>query len=110
MNWKNLWDRIQSLGFFVFVSIVIAGAGLFLFLPVLRQRHLMQNKIHELDQQILKLEKVEKQHRDEIEALKSDAAYVERTARDKLNLVRPNETFFRFEPTPTAAAQPSPRR
>jgi cell division protein FtsB len=108
MNWKNLWDRIQSLGFFVFISIVIAGAGLFLFLPILRQRHAMQSEMYRLDQEILRLEKVEKQQRTEIEALKSDVAYVERTSRDKLNLARPNETIFRFEPAP--AGKPSPRR
>jgi cell division protein FtsB len=110
MNWKNLWDRIQSLGFFFFISIVIAGAGLFLFLPVLRQRHAMQTKLHELDREIAKLDKTERQQRDEIDALNSDAAYVERIARDKLNLVRPGETFFRFEPAPAAPARTSPRR
>jgi len=46
---------------------------------------------------------LEKQQRSEIEALKTDVAYVERTARGKLNLARPNETIFRFEPAPVVA-------
>ena len=29
--------------------------------------------------------------------LKTDPSYIERTARSKLNLARPNETIFRFE-------------
>ena len=42
----------------------------------------------------------------EIEALKTDSSYIERTARNKLNLARPNEVIFRFEtPPPTTAAR-----
>ena len=45
----------------------------------------------------------------EIEALKTDPAYVERTARNKLNLVRPNEVIFRFEPETDDRASDEPR-
>jgi cell division protein FtsB len=109
-NWKNLWLRVQSLGFFVFAGIVAVGVALLLFVPAMARRHSMQQEIQRLDAEITRQENLEKQQRQEIESLKTDPSYVERTARNKLNLARPNETIFRFEPVPTAQAAPAPRR
>src|ERR1043166_6495941 len=106
MSWQALWSKIQSLGFLVFVGIVAGGIGLLLFLPLLQRRHAMQAELQRLDTEIIRLETLEKQQKQESEALKTDPAYVERTARNKLNLARPNETIFRFEPTPSSAARP----
>jgi len=103
MNWPALWTRIQSLGFLVFIGIVACGVGLLLFLPQLQRRHAMQLEIQRLEAETLRQEQLETQQKQEIEALKSDPAYVERTARNKLNLARPNETIFRFEPAPSLA-------
>ena len=107
MNWQNLWLRVQSLGFFVFAGIVAAGVALLLFVPTMHRRHTMQTELQRLDTEIIRQENLEKQQRQEIDALKTDPSYVERTARDKLNLARPNETIFRFEQPPPA---PAPRR
>ena len=106
MSWQTLWARIQSLGFLVFVGIVASGIGLLLFLPLLQRRHAMQTEMQRLDAEIIRQETLERQQKQEIEALKTDPAYDERTARNKLNLARPNETIFRFEPVPTSAARP----
>jgi cell division protein DivIC len=110
MNWRNLWLRVQSLGFFVFAGIVAAGVALLLFVPALSRRHSMQREIQRLDAEIIRQENLEKQQRQEIDSLKTDPTYVERVARNKLNLARPNETIFRFEQPTTAQAAPSPRR
>jgi cell division protein FtsB len=107
MNWRHLWLRVQSLGFFVFAVIVAIGAGVLLFVPILHQRHNMQKEIRRLDAEIIRQENLEKQARTELEALKTDATFIERTARNKLNLARPNETVFRFDPQQLA---PAPRR
>ena len=96
MNWQNLWLRVQSLGFVMFAGIVAVGVALFLILPALRTRHNMQAEIERLDAEIIRQENLEKQQRQEIESLKTDPSYVERTARNKLNLARPNETVFRW--------------
>ncbi len=101
MNWQTVWERLQSLGFLVFAGIVGLGAAL-LFLPILQHRHSMQLEISRLDQEIAKQDTLEAQQRTEIDALKTDPGYVERTARDKLNLARPNEVIFHFEPVPPA--------
>jgi cell division protein FtsB len=103
MSWQNLWARLQSLGFLVFVGIVGCGVVL-LFVPILQHRHVMLLEISRLDSEITRQESVEKQQKMEIEALKTDPAYVERTARNKLNLVRLNEVIFRFEPKPPVTA------
>jgi cell division protein FtsB len=96
-----LWARLQSLGFFMFAVVVTLGVML-LFVPLFAQSHSMQRRIAQLDREIEKQNALEKQQKAEIEQLKTDPAYVERTAREKLNLARPNETIFRFEPVPGA--------
>ncbi len=97
----RVWTKVQSLGFFVFAAVVACGIGL-LFLPLVRQSRGMQEELTRLDGEISRQEALEKQQKTEIEALKTDAAFVERTARNKLNLARPGETIFRFEPTPSS--------
>ena len=97
INWRSVWLRIQSLGFLVFIGIVAAGIALVLFLPAWHRRHSMEVELQRLDSEVIRLESLEKQQRQEVEALKTDSSYVERTARNKLNLARPNETIFRFE-------------
>lgn len=96
MAWRNLLDRLQSLGFAVFILVVVAG-GVLLFVPLWHKRHTMNNEIRRLDTEIAQREALEKKRKAEIEALKTDPAYVERTAREKLNLAKPGETVFRFE-------------
>ena len=86
--------------------MVAFGLGL-LFLPLLHRSHLMQQDIRRLDREIERLEATEQQQRAEIDALKTDAAFVERTARDKLNLAKPNETIFKFEPQPSSSVSNS---
>ncbi len=97
VNWRAVWLRVQSLGFLVFIGIVAAAIALVLFLPARHRRHNMEVELQRLDSEIIRLESLEKQQRQEIEALKTDLSYVERTARKGLNLARPNETIFRFE-------------
>jgi len=105
MSWPTaLWGKLQSLGFFVFVAIVGCGVAL-LFVPLLHQRREMQQDNARLDREIDQQETLEKKQKTEIEALKNDSSYIERTARNKLNLARPNEVIFRFETPPTTVAQ-----
>jgi len=94
---ENLWLRLQSLGFVMFVAVLLGGVAV-LFLPQLQRRHVLQQELQALNQRISQAENRENQLKAEINALESDATYVERVARQKLNLVRPNETIFRFEP------------
>ena len=104
MSWPSaIWARLQSLGFVVFAAAVIGGLALML-LPLLQQRHAMQVEARRLEREIAREEAIEKQRKLEIDALRTDPAFVERTARDTLNVARPNETIFRFEPSPAPSA------
>ncbi len=106
----RIWTKVQSLGFAVFAVVVAGGVGL-MFLPLLKQGRDMQQELLRLDREIAKQEARERQQQTEIEALKTDPSFVERTARDKLNLARPSETIFRFEQPPVpATSQVPPRR
>jgi cell division protein FtsB len=107
MSWTStLWTRLQSFGLFIFLAVVGFGVIL-LFVPLLHQRRAMQQDIALLDREITQQDALENKQKTEIEALKTDSSYVERTARNKLNLSRPNEVIFRFEPTPQT---PLPQR
>lgn len=108
MNWQALWLRLQSLGFAVFAGVVALGVAVFLFVPAFHRRHEMQQELQRLDSEIIRQETQEKQHRQEIESLKNDPSYVERTARNKLNLAKANEVIFRFESTQPAVLPPPP--
>src|SRR5580658_1225478 len=100
MSWTSaLWDRLQSFGLFIFLAVVSFGVAL-LFVPLFHQRHAMQQDIAHLDREIAQQDALENKQKTEIEALQTDSGYVERTARNKLNLARPNEVIFRFEPAP----------
>ena len=91
----------------MFLAIVGLGAVL-LFVPLWHKRVSMQNEIRRLETEIARLEALEKQQKAEMEALKTDPTYVERMARAKLNLAKPNETIFRFESNTTSAVPRSP--
>jgi len=102
MNWaNNLWTRLSPFGFVVFAGVVVVEVAL-MFLPLLHQHRVMNHELQQLDQEITRQDALERHQQMEIEALKTDPLFVERVARDKLNLARPNETIFRFEPVPTA--------
>jgi cell division protein FtsB len=77
--------------------------------PAWHRQHEMQMELQRLDSEIIRQETLEKQQRQEIEALKNDPSYVERTARNKLNLAKPNEVIFRFEPTQPPVLPPPPQ-
>ena len=86
----------------------VAVGVVLLFLPLIHQRHAMQQELQRLDQELTRQDAIEKKQKTEIDALQSDPGFVERTARDKLNLARPSETLFRFEPAPAVPA-PQPK-
>ncbi len=105
----NWWTKLQSFGFVMFMAAVVAGVVL-LFVPLLHQRRAMQEELQRLDTELTRQETIEKKQKTEIDALLGDPGFVERTARDKLNLARPNETLFRFEPAPVPPASVKPAR
>ena len=80
-----------------------------MFVPLWHRHHEMQREIRRLETEVTRLETLEKQQKSEIEALKTDPTYVESTARSKLNLAKPNETIFRFDPAAAPTNSRPPR-
>ncbi len=99
---KHLWHHLQSFGFVVCAGVVALGVAL-MFLPLLHQRRALQEEADRLDRELARQESMEREQLAEIEALRDDPLFVEKTAREKLNLARPGETIFRFEPVPTVS-------
>lgn len=58
----------------------------------------LQQKILEQEEQNKLLVKQNKILKDEIQALRNNPAMLEEIAREKLGLIKPNETFFRIIP------------
>jgi cell division protein FtsB len=98
----NFWGTMSRLAVAAFAFLVLVCI-VFLFIPLARQSHAMQQKIAAFDAELQRLDAHEKKLREQIEALRGDAAYIERTAREKLNLIKPGETIFRFEQKPATA-------
>ncbi len=98
---SHLWSRLQSFGFVICAGVVALGVAL-MFLPLLHQRTALQSEADRLDQELVRQQAMEREQLDEIHALRTDPSFVEKTAREKLNLARANETIFRFEPVASA--------
>ena len=66
-----------------------------------QMRHVLQKDHHELTQ----LQKITTHRERELYLLQHDKEYLELIARDRLDLMKPNETIFRFSP-PRGEAEP----
>lgn len=83
--------------------LVLAGIACFvwfLFVPTLDKSRELEREIARNHAEIVAAQRENEHLKEQIAALKSDPAYVERQARDRLNLARTNETVFRFQPYP----------
>ncbi|MCS7049467.1 MAG: septum formation initiator family protein [Verrucomicrobiae bacterium] len=100
----TIWQRLQPFGLLIVAAVVVLSATL-MFLPLLHKRRALLTELERLDREIARQEALEQQQRAEIEALRTDPHYIERTIRDRLNLARPNELIFRFETPPAPPRQ-----
>jgi len=93
----NVWAVLVQITQFLLVLAVVAALVL-CFLPVIQQSQRLQDQL-DANRRLIESEKDQMiQKRDEIELLRSNEDYIERLARDKLNLGRPGEQIFRFDP------------
>ena len=104
-----LWRRSSRWASGLYRDCGGGRGAVFVFPGSSHRRHEMQSRLQRLDPEMIRQETHEKQQRQEIEALKTDPSYVERTARNKLNLAKPTEVIFRFESTPPASLPLPPR-
>lgn len=93
-----------STGFIYWCIWLLSIALLFLFLSIFGQNGLLQMgdlmRVRKaLVEDIAALQSENMELTKEIEGLKNDPFYVERVAREELNLVRPNEIVFQISPS-----------
>jgi cell division protein FtsB len=104
-RWSK-WDRLLV----AVLASTLVLALVFLFFPLLRQRQTLVSQIGRLDRELLAQEQRGRQLSREIEALQQDRAYIERVAREKLNLAAPGETIFQFGTSTPASSAPRQNR
>jgi cell division protein FtsB len=92
--WSTLTMLATMLAFVAGLMLVVGW-----YLPLIRQNERMRKEILGLTTQIQKEEKIARELKGSIEALKHDTKTVERLAREKLGYAKPGETVIRFEET-----------
>lgn len=96
--WSKLTWAAIVLAFIAGVMLVVGW-----YLPLIRQNERMRKDILALSIQIQKEEKIARDLKASIEAMRHDPKTVDRLARERLGYAKPGETVIRFEP-PAAAA------
>lgn len=93
----NIWATLVQVTQVLLILAVITAMVL-CFLPVIQTTQRLKAEKAEVAHEIENA--VDKNHRlqQELDLLKKDPAFIERRARDKLQLARPGEVIFRFDP------------
>jgi cell division protein FtsB len=100
----SIWDRLIVA---MLATTLLVTLGFF-FAPLAKQRWEMETRLQQLQREKTFHDEQSRRLSWEITALQSDKDYIERVAREKLNLVAPGETIFQFGTL--SPAVPAPRR
>jgi cell division protein FtsB len=93
---SGIWNRLTQLVVALLVAAVLVGVG-FWYVPLIRQNERMRKEVARLEEETAREAARGRELDERIHALTRDPAAVERAAREKLNLSKPDETIFRFE-------------
>ncbi len=109
----NIWATLVTVTQGLTGVVVLAGLALF-FLPVIQQTQQYQAEQATLKAKIQDALDEQQEIKIETEHMKTDPAYIEGIARDRLQMGKPNETIVHFPPyqptVPTArVAHPVPQ-
>jgi cell division protein DivIC len=102
----NIWATLVPVIQGGIILGLIAVVGLF-FVPVLNTEQTYKDQKAKLGREIAAAYEYQGQLVAQTESMKQDPAYVERIARDQLNMGKPGETVIRFDKY--QAAPPAPR-
>ena len=101
----TVWQRLNSI-----LRVLLALAALLvivsLFLPLSKKRAQSQVEIDKLQAQVNDQKMMLARQTREVNLLKTDPAFLEIKARDRLDLMKEGETIFRLEPPPGAKKTP----
>jgi cell division protein FtsB len=103
--WHRLNRVLKVLLFLVFWLVVIS-----LFVPPYKKLNQSRAEIDNLQAQVNEEKTLLRQQTREVSLLKTDPAYLETIARDRLDLMKEGETIFRLEPVQNAKRKDPVRR
>lgn len=103
----NVWAKLVRLTRWLVVIAAFALLMVF-FSPVFFKSKDLKAEKEKIKQKIAAEQQRNRQLTREFDLVKTNPEYVERIARDKLNLGKPDEMIFRFDAYPEAA--PAPKR
>jgi cell division protein FtsB len=106
---ESVWHFLNRLVFTLILFAVIT-ATICIFLPEMKKRSDQYSRIEHLKTEIAREKKVLDQRTREIDLLQNDPVYVEALARDRLDLMKEDETIFRFQSGPERRDNPADRR
>jgi cell division protein FtsB len=92
----GVWGVIRKVAVVLVVLGLLGGLALW-YIPILKQTQVLEREIKIKTEAINKQKETYRRYSDEIVALRNDPEAVEREARLKLNLAKPNETIYHFE-------------
>ena len=104
----NIWATLVPVIQGGIILGLIAVVGLF-FVPVLNTEQTDKDQKAKLGREIAAAVEYQGQLVAQTESMKEDPAYVERIARDQLNMGKPGETVIRFDKYQTAPPAPASR-
>jgi cell division protein FtsB len=93
----SIWDKLTRVVVFL---LFVAGllAVFFWYLPLIQQNERYRKDILRLDAAIASEERMGRQLKAQIDSVQNDPRTLERLAREKLGLAKPNETIIHFDP------------
>ena len=92
----GIWGTVRNLAVAVLSLTILAGLAVW-YIPVIRQTTALQREIEIKRQELRKQQELNQKYAEEARLLHIDAETIERTSRQKLGLVKSDETIFRFE-------------
>jgi cell division protein FtsB len=105
----TVWQRLNRiLLILLFVAVWLGVVSL--FVPPYKRLTQDRAQIDTLQAQVTDQKILLAHQTREVTLLKTDAAYLETIARDKLDLMKDGEVIFRLEPTPNAKRKDAARR
>jgi cell division protein DivIC len=106
----NVWAKLIRVMQGLLGAALVAGL-VAVFLPVIRQVQRLEETRAGISRDSDAAQAANRQLTRQFDLLKSNPEYIERIARDRLNLGKPGEIIFRFDPYPKAVpVPPAPAR
>lgn len=95
MRGGNIWAQLLPWAYLAVVVLLLTLA-VAIFWPVLKKNQDLRCSRVSLEKQIERAKALTLQLQHENHSLRTDRSYIEKKARDTLNLARPGETIFQF--------------